>query len=183
MPISRFAADTSMTGARIALADALVEARLELRVADLLALEVLGQDVVVGLGGRLQELVAAARDLVGQVGRDRRLGLLAALSTRPGLAVNEVDVAAERLGLADRHLQWRDLGAELRAQGVQRGRRVRVLALALGDHEQMAAMPCSAAQRRSAVSVPASTPPDASMAMSAASTASKPSTTSPTKSA
>ena len=47
-----------------------MEAGVELRVADLLALEVLGHDVVVGLGRRLEELVAAARDLVRELGRD-----------------------------------------------------------------------------------------------------------------
>ena len=61
--------------------DALAEARLELGVGDLLALEVLGQDVVVGLGGRLEELVAATGDLVRELGRDRDLDLLAALAT------------------------------------------------------------------------------------------------------
>ena len=51
-------------------AHAAVEAGVQLLVGDLLALEVLGQDVVVGLGGGLQQLVAAARDLVGQLGRN-----------------------------------------------------------------------------------------------------------------
>ena len=51
---------------------AAVEATLELGVADLLALEVLGQDVVVGLGRGLEELVAAGH-LVGQLGGDRHL--------------------------------------------------------------------------------------------------------------
>ena len=60
---------------------ALPEARLELRVGDLLALEVLHQDVVVGLGRGLEELVAPARDLVGHPVGDRRLDLLAALRT------------------------------------------------------------------------------------------------------
>ena len=57
-------------------ADALVQAGLELGVGDLLALEVLGQDVVVGLRGGFQQLVAAARDLVRQLGRDRDLASL-----------------------------------------------------------------------------------------------------------
>ena len=49
------------TGRQDRIADAAVEARVELGVGDLLALEVLGQDVVVGLGGGLEELVAARR--------------------------------------------------------------------------------------------------------------------------
>ena len=51
------------------LLDALAEARLELGVGDLLALEVLHQDVVVGLGGGLEELVPPARHLVGHARR------------------------------------------------------------------------------------------------------------------
>ena len=70
-----------------------MEAGVELGVADLLAVEVLGHHVVVGLGGGLEELVAAARDLVGELVGDRDLDLLAALE-RVGLAVDEVDVAA-----------------------------------------------------------------------------------------
>ena len=54
------------TGARIAVLDALAQADLELVVGDLLAFEVLGQDVVVGLGGGLEQLVAPAGDLGGQ---------------------------------------------------------------------------------------------------------------------
>ena len=44
------------------------------------------------------------------------------------LAVHEIDVALERLGLADGEVERRDLVAERRAQGVQRrpsGRRSR----------------------------------------------------------
>ena len=104
----------------MALADALVEAGLELGVGDLLALEVLRQDVVVGLGGGLQQLVAARGDLVGQLGRDGDLLALAVLVWLR-LAVDEVDEAAERVGRADGHLERRDLVAELRPQRVERG--------------------------------------------------------------
>ena len=114
--------------------DALAQARLELRVGDLLALEVLGQDVVVGLGGRLEQLVAAGRDLVGEVVGDRDLDLVRAVEP-PRLAVDEVDVALERLGGADRDLERRDLVAEAGPQRVERGRRVGVLAVALVDEE------------------------------------------------
>ena len=75
------------------LADALVEARVQLRVGDLLLAEVLLEHVVVGLGRRLEQLVAAPRDLVGELGRDRDLDLLAALEP-VRLAMDEVDVAA-----------------------------------------------------------------------------------------
>ena len=70
-----------------------MEARVQLGVADLLAVQVLRHHVVVGLGRRLEELVAAGRDLVGELGRHRDLDLLAAFE-RIRLAVDEVDVAA-----------------------------------------------------------------------------------------
>ena len=126
--------------------DALAQARLELGVGDLLALEVLGQDVVVGLGRGLEQLVAPPRDLVGHVVRDRDLDLLRAVLEPPRLAMDEVDVALERLGRADRELERRDLVAEGRAQGVERGGRVGVLAVALVDEEARRG-PGRAAQR------------------------------------
>ena len=61
--------------------DALPKARLELRVGDLLALEVLHEDVVVRLRRGLEELVAPARHLVGHPVGDRRLDLLASHRT------------------------------------------------------------------------------------------------------
>ena len=93
-----------------------------------------GQHVVVGLGGGLEELVAAPGDLRLELGRDRDLDFLAAVPL-PGLAVDEVDVARELLGRADREVERRDLVAERRAQGVQGGRGVGVLAIALVDEE------------------------------------------------
>ncbi len=99
---------------------ALAEAGLELGVGDLLAVEVLHQHVVVGLRGRLEELVAAARHLVGHVGRDLGLDLLAAL-VDVGLAMDEVDVALEVVGGPDRELEWRDLVAERPPERVERG--------------------------------------------------------------
>ena len=116
-------------------AHAAVEAGVQLLVGDLLALEVLGQDVVVGLGRRLQQLVAAAGDLVGELGRDLDLGALALLPD-VRLAMDEVDVAAERVGPADRQVERRDLVAERCPQRVERGDRVGVLALAAGDDEE-----------------------------------------------
>ena len=115
-------------------ADAAMEARVELGVGDLLALEVLGHHVVVGLGGRLEQLVAAGRDLAGQLVRDRDLDFLAALE-RVRLAMDEVDVAAEPVGLADREVERRDLVAEPLAHGVEGGRRVGVLPVALVQEE------------------------------------------------
>ena len=91
-----FAALPTRTGRQDRVADAAVEAGVELRVADLLALEVLRQHVVVGLGRGLEQLVAARGDLVGELVRDRDLDLLAALEPL-GLAVDEVDVALERV--------------------------------------------------------------------------------------
>ena len=162
-------------------ADAAVEAGVELGVADLLALEVLGQDVVVGLGGGLEELVAAEGDLGLQLGRDRDLDLLLAVPA-VGLAVDEVDVAGERVGLADGQLERRDLGRRTASRRASSTRgRVRVLAVALVDRRR--APPVRFARASAiAFSVPASTPPVASTQMSAASTAWKPETTSATKS-
>ncbi len=73
----RRAADEDRREDRVA--DAPVEAGVELGVADLLAVEVLRHHVVVGLGRRLEQLVAAARDLVGELVGDRDLDLLAAV--------------------------------------------------------------------------------------------------------
>ena len=116
------------------LLDALAEAGLQLGVADLLAVEVLGQHVVVGLGGGLEELVAATSHLRLQLGRDRDLGLLLAVPL-PGRAMDEIDVAAERLGGPDREVEWRDLGAEGRPERVEDRRRIGVLAIRLVDEE------------------------------------------------
>ena len=129
----RGAADEDRRQERVA--DAAVEARVELGVADLLALEVLGHDVVVGLGRGLEQLVAAEGHLGLELGRDRDLDLLLAVPA-VGLAVDEVDVAAERLGLADRELERRDLRPELLAERVEHGGRVGVLAVALVDEEE-----------------------------------------------
>ena len=116
------------------LLDALAQAGLQLGVGDLLALEVLGQDVVVCLGGRLEQLVAATRDLGLEAIRDRDLHLGRAVP-RPRLAVDQVDIALERLGRADRQLDRGDLLAEARPQGVEGSRRIGVLAVALVDEE------------------------------------------------
>ena len=86
--------------------DALVEAQLELLVAHLLAVEELHEHLVVSVGGRLQQLFAAQRDLRGQFVRDGRLKSLAVL-VDPGRAVHEVHVALEAVGLSDGHLQRR----------------------------------------------------------------------------
>ena len=115
--------------------DGLVQARLELRVGDLLALEVLGHDVVVGFGSGLEQLVATQRDLVGQARRHGNLDFLAALDL-VRLAVEQVHVARERLGGADGDVKRRDLLAEGGPQRVQRVGRVRVLAIALVDEEE-----------------------------------------------
>lgn len=101
---------------------------------DLLAVEVLGEDVVVGLGRGLEQLVTPARDLIDEIGRDRDLGLAVRLGP-PGLAMDQVHVAAERVGRADRQLEGRDLRAERGAQPVERGGRIGVLAIALVDEE------------------------------------------------
>ena len=113
---------------------ALAEARLQLGVGDLLALEVLRQDVVVRLRGGFQELVAAAGHLRLEGGGDRDLDLLAAV--RPvGLAMDQVHVPGERLAGADGDLERRDLVAEGGPQGVERGAGIGVLAIAHVEEE------------------------------------------------
>jgi hypothetical protein len=111
-----------------------VEAGVELLVADLLALEVLREDIVVGLGGRLEELVSAQGDLVRHPLRDRDLDLRLAIEA-PCLAVDEIDVALEGLAGADRDVERRDLRPEGRPEGVERPRRIGVLLVALVDEE------------------------------------------------
>ena len=64
-----------------------MQAGLQLCVAYLLALEVLGHHVVVGLGRGFEKLVSPQRDFVGQVGRHRDFDFLAALDL-VGLAVD-----------------------------------------------------------------------------------------------
>ena len=147
---------------------------------DLLALEVLGQDVVVRLGGRLEQLVPAAGHLGLQLGRDRDLDLGRAVPG-PGLAVDEVDVALERLGGADRQLERRDLVAEGRPERVEGRRRVAVLALALVDEEAGGGVRLAARSRRRARARPRRRS-DASITKMAPSAAAKPSTTSAKKS-
>ena len=129
-----FAAEATRTGARI-------DSRTPLwRQASSSASEISSpsryfvEHVVVGLGGGLEQLVAPARDLVGELGRDRDLDLACPLEP-VRLAMDEVDVAAERLRGADREVERRDLVAERGPQRVERGRRVRVLAVALVEHE------------------------------------------------
>jgi hypothetical protein len=116
------------------LADALVEARVQLGVRDLLLAEVLLEHVVVGLGRRLEQLVTAACDLVGELGRDLDLDLLAALEP-VRLAVDQVDVAAEGVRGADGDVERGDLVAERRAQRVEGRSRIGVLSVALVEDE------------------------------------------------
>ena len=115
--------------------DGLAHACRELVGRDLLALEVLGQDVVVGLGRRLEQLVAPPRDLSDEPGRNRDLDLLAALHL-PGLPGEDVDEACERIRGPDRHVQRRDLLSERDAEPVHGLARVRVLAIALAHEEE-----------------------------------------------
>ena len=111
---------------------------------DLLALEVFDEDVVVGLGRGREELVAPLGDLIGQLLGDGDLRLLRAIPL-VRLAVDQVDVAAERLGCPDGDLQRRDLVAEGSAQRIERGGRVGVLPVGLVD-EEAGSPPARAAQ-------------------------------------
>ncbi len=92
------------------------------------------EHVVVGLGRGLQELVAPRRHLIGELVGDRDLDLVRAVPL-VRLAMDEVDIAVERVGGPDRDLERRDLVAERRAQRVERRRRVGVLTVALVDEE------------------------------------------------
>ena len=141
--------------------DALAQAGLELGVGDLLAVEVLDQDVVVGLGGGLEELVAAHRDLVGELVGDRDLDFVRAVPL-VGLAMDEVDVAARTTrplrspSGAARSCRRRSPAAR---RGPRSGRRSRGRDLLMKKH---AAVPL-ARPRATACSSPASTPAEASM--------------------
>ena len=128
------AAEVDEHGRQDRLANALVEAGIQLGVGDLLLAQVLLEHGVVRLRRSLEQLVAAPGDLVGELGGDRDLHLRAALEP-VGLAMHEVHVAAERVGGADGEVERCDLVAEGRPQGIQRRTRVRVLAVALVEHE------------------------------------------------
>ena len=93
------------------LLDAFPKARLQLRVADVLAFQVLRQDVVVGFCGGLQQLVPSPVDLPSELVGDRNLGLLLAVPAEC-LAVDEIDVAGERLRDPDRQVEWGNLRPE-----------------------------------------------------------------------
>ena len=134
MPMS-LVDEVSSTGARMLSRTPLWRHASSSASRDRLALEVLREDVVVRLGRRLQQLVPAERHLVDEVVGDRHL-VAGAVLVEPRTAVDDVHVALERVGLADGHLERRDLAAELGAQGVHRGHRVGVLAIAPGDHEE-----------------------------------------------
>src|SRR4051794_26130591 len=90
--------------------------RLELLGRDVLALEVLLHDLVVGLGQRLEELLAVLRGLLGELGRDL---LDVVVLAHPGLAApgerahaDQVD-DSEEVGLgADRQLQHQRGGVQ-----------------------------------------------------------------------
>ncbi len=112
----------------------LAQAQLELVVLDVLALEVLGHDVVIGLGRGLEQLVPAPRDLVGELVGDGDLDLVVAVPA-VRLSMDEVHVAAEPFGCPDGQLDGRDLVAEGGPQRVEGRRRVGVLPVALVDEE------------------------------------------------
>ena len=112
-----------------------MEARVELGVGDLLLAEVLLEHRVVRLGRGLEQLVAAQGHLVGHLGRDGDLDLLAALEA-VRLAVDEVHVAAERVRRADREVERARPCCRRRARSSSSARsRVRVLAVALVEDE------------------------------------------------
>ncbi len=112
-----------------------MQARLQLRVADLLPLEVLGQHVLVRVRGCLQQLIPPARDLLGHLLGHRHL-LPPATIEDVCPAVHQVDVPPERVGRPDGDLQRRDLGAESRSQRIQRRVGVGVLPVAAREHEE-----------------------------------------------
>ena len=116
------------------LADALVEACVELGVRDVLLPQVLLEDRVVRLGRSLEQLVPAQGHLGGHLGRHGDLDLAAALEP-PGLAVDEVHVAGEGVRGPDGEMQRGDLVAEHAAQLVEGAHGIRVLAVALVEHE------------------------------------------------
>ncbi len=163
----RALAAVTRTGARIEVAHAAMKAGLQLGVADLLALEVLGQHIVVRLGRRLEQLVAPASDLVGQVGRNLRLGPLATSPRR-----RPCGGPGRRSPASCRPCRWpagaaRSCCRTAARSFVERGGRIRVLTLAAGDHEESPRCPW-ARPGDTARSMPASTPPEEASIVSSA---------------
>ena len=100
---------------QLGLGDRLGEGRLELGRGDLLLGEELLEEVVVGLGDRLDELAARLFGGRRELGRDVALGgVLALVDVR--LHAEQVDDALELVLAADRDLDGDDLRAERLAQ-------------------------------------------------------------------
>ena len=163
-----------------ALLDALAQACLELGVGDLLALEVLREHVVVGLGRGLEELVPPRRHLVGELVGDRDLDLVRAVPS-VCLAMDEVDVARR----TSRRRRSRSGAARSCRRRLARSASSAAVGSAFSrSHllmKKQAAVPVLR-PRATACSRPASTPAEASITKSAPSAAAKPSITSATKS-
>ncbi len=114
--------------------------RLDLGVADLLAVEVAGHQLVAGLGRGLDERLAARLLARAHLVGDRHLLWLAGL-VDVGVLLDHVDVATERLGGADRQVDRGDLWPELGLQPVQHRVVVRVLAVHLVDEDEAGELP------------------------------------------
>ena len=98
-------------------------------------LEILGQEIVVGLGGGLDQLLPPLLHAVGGLGRHRLLRGLAVGEQR-GLLGDEIDVAAEPRLLADRNVHGHDAALEPPPQRVQRAEEVGALAVESVDDDR-----------------------------------------------
>ena len=108
--------------------DAALEGRCDLVVVEVLALEVLHHDVVVGVGGGLDQLLARRLDVASQL-----LGGLGGLAGAGRLLFQEVVDALDAVGAHDRQPEGGDAAAEALAELLHDLREVGVLAVEAGD--------------------------------------------------
>ncbi len=120
----------------LAFEDSLAQAALDLFLAQRPGVEVLLEQRVVALGGRLNELTAVLVDPLLHVIGDRDLASLAVLRGHERLEVQEVDDAAEVLLGADREVQRERPRREALAHGAHGAVEVGVLLVELvHDHD------------------------------------------------
>ena len=130
--LGRRAADD---GRDLAGEDAFAQPSLDLLLAERSRIEVLLQQLVVALGGRLDQLAAVFLDKLLHFVRDRRLTALAIRRGDEGLHVQEVDDAPEVLLGSDRQVERKGPGREVLAHRSHRAVEVGVLLVELVDDD------------------------------------------------
>ena len=121
-------------GNDLALGDAGPQRLEHLGLGQRALLEILGQEIVVGLGGGFHQLLAPLLHRVGELGRDGGLAGLA-IGEDGRLLGDQIDVAAEAALLADRHVHRHDAPLEAAAQRLQRAEEVGALAVEAIDDD------------------------------------------------